>query len=621
MSTIADLLIKVRADTGGADKDISSFGSKVGRGFNKALLPATAALGAMGIVGKAAFGNLQDGAKNAAQTEQVIKTTGGAAGVTAKHVDDLSMSLRRKAGVDDDVVHSGANMLLTFTNVRNEVGKGNDIFDQATTTMLDMSQALGQDTKSSAIQLGKALNDPVKGVTALQRVGVSFTAAQKEQIKTMVATGDTLGAQKLILGELNKEFGGAATHIDPMQRSLANLKLDAVDLASSLLSALMPAMQVLVGTLGRATSFMQKHETAAKIIVGVVAALAVGVLAANAAMAVWSAGQVAARAATVAYTATVWLLNAALAANPIGIVIIALIALGVAIAVAWKKSETFRRVVTEAWEAVKSTTLAVFNAIKSFFKQWWPLILGIATGGLGLIIALVIRHWDSIKTATTGAWNAVKSTVSGAITGVVGFVTAMPGRIVGALTSLPGRLAGAARTAWQSFRTAVDEKVNALLSLMRGLPGRLAGALGSLGGLLVGAGSALIGGLISGITSRLSELWGKVSGIAGKIKSLKGPLPKDRKLLIPEGQAIIAGLIQGMDSKLPSLHGFVSGIAPNVQAQVSPTVAAPVNSMGGADSGDVVLMLDGEVLARFNRRELYRKGRRNVGLNFGGAGA
>src|SRR5262245_66611796 len=73
-----------------------------------------------------------------------------------------------------------------------------------------MSAALGQDGKASAIQLGKALNDPIKGVTALQRVGVSFTKSQKNQIKALVESGNTLGAQKVILRELGKEFGGAA---------------------------------------------------------------------------------------------------------------------------------------------------------------------------------------------------------------------------------------------------------------------------------------------------------------------------------------------------------------------------------------------------------------------------
>jgi hypothetical protein len=76
--------------------------------------------------------------------------------------------------------------------------------------MLDMSTALGQDVSSSAIQLGKALNDPVNGITALSRVGVSFSEDQKAVIEALVEMGDTAGAQKLILEELNKEFGGSA---------------------------------------------------------------------------------------------------------------------------------------------------------------------------------------------------------------------------------------------------------------------------------------------------------------------------------------------------------------------------------------------------------------------------
>jgi phage-related minor tail protein len=125
-------------------------------------------------------------------------------------VSDLATSISRKTGMDDEAIQSGENLLLTFTNIHNETGRGNQIFTRATRTIADMSAALGQDTKSSAIQLGKALNDPIKGVTALQRVGVSFTQSQRDQIKTLVESGNTLDAQKMILRELRKEFGGSA---------------------------------------------------------------------------------------------------------------------------------------------------------------------------------------------------------------------------------------------------------------------------------------------------------------------------------------------------------------------------------------------------------------------------
>jgi hypothetical protein len=170
------------------------------------LLLATKAVGFL----KDSIAQARESQKVTAQTRAVIKSTGGVANVTAKQIGNLANAISLKTGIDDEEIQSSENMLLTFKNVHNEVGKGNDIFNQATQTVTDMSAALGQDAKSSAIQLGKALNDPVKGITALSRVGVTFDDQQKAQITTLVAHNHLLGAQKIILKELTSEFGGSA---------------------------------------------------------------------------------------------------------------------------------------------------------------------------------------------------------------------------------------------------------------------------------------------------------------------------------------------------------------------------------------------------------------------------
>lgn len=144
------------------------------------------------------------------QTEAVIRSTGGAAGITAKEVADLAGALSLKTGVDDEVIQSGANMLLTFKNIRNEVGKDNDIFNQTVAVANDMAAALGSEPRKSAIMLGKALNDPIAGISALTRVGVTFDEQMQERITTLVEQGNTLKAQKLILAELTSEFGGSS---------------------------------------------------------------------------------------------------------------------------------------------------------------------------------------------------------------------------------------------------------------------------------------------------------------------------------------------------------------------------------------------------------------------------
>lgn len=170
----------------------------------------TGAALAFGGAVKASFSELFEAQKVAAQTEAVLRSTGFAAGVTAEDVDKLAQSLLKVSGVDDEVIKRGENLLLTFRNIRNEVGAGNDIFNQATKAALDMSVAMGEDMQSAVLRLGKALNDPVRGMTALRRVGVQFTAAQEAQIKASVRAGDTLAAQKVILEELRAEFGGSA---------------------------------------------------------------------------------------------------------------------------------------------------------------------------------------------------------------------------------------------------------------------------------------------------------------------------------------------------------------------------------------------------------------------------
>lgn len=184
--------------------DLGARMEKIGQG-------ASAVGGALTILGgpiAAVFGIGVKGAmemQNAvAQTEAVIKSTGGAAGMSVDRLVEMSGALQMMTGIQDDAILSGENLLLTFTGI------GKETFPRATKAMLDMSVAMKQDLKSSAIQLGKALNDPSAGLTALTRVGVVFTAQQEEMIKAMMAAGDVAGAQAVILAELEREFGGSA---------------------------------------------------------------------------------------------------------------------------------------------------------------------------------------------------------------------------------------------------------------------------------------------------------------------------------------------------------------------------------------------------------------------------
>lgn len=215
-------------------------------GIGRSIAGVTAVFaGAAGFtsVVRTAFSEMAESNKVMAQTNAVLKSTGGVAGVTAAHVHDLADALLRKTGIDDEAIASAENLLLTFTNVRNVVGQGNDIFDQATRTILDMSAVQG-DLESNTRAIGKALQDPIRGVTALRRVGVALTVQQEQQIKTLVKQGRVMDAQKIILRELTTEFGGQAEavgNVQPWNRLRETIANISGDLAQKLMPAITDA--------------------------------------------------------------------------------------------------------------------------------------------------------------------------------------------------------------------------------------------------------------------------------------------------------------------------------------------------------------------------------------------
>jgi hypothetical protein len=199
---------------GDGEKQLSGFSSKadqIGSKMQKvgaaATVGVTLPLIAMGTSSVKAF---MEAEQSQAQLEASLKSTGATAWTSADQMDDLASSMQDKLAIDGDLIKSGQSVLLTFTNVRNEVGEGNDVFDQATQLAADLSVKLGTDLQSANILLGKALNDPIKGMGALRKAGVQLTESQEAQVEQYVAMGDVMSAQKIILQELETQFGGSA---------------------------------------------------------------------------------------------------------------------------------------------------------------------------------------------------------------------------------------------------------------------------------------------------------------------------------------------------------------------------------------------------------------------------
>jgi phage-related protein len=544
---------------GKAGKASSSFGDKVKKG---AAIAGAAIGGGLAVAAKIGWDEFKQGQLVAAQTNAVLKSTGGVANVTAEGLDKLAGSMMKKTGIDDEAIASGSNMLLTFTQIRNEVGKGNDIFDQATRTLADMSVATGQAMPKAAVMLGKALNDPLKGLSKLTKIGVTFTDAQKAQVEAMVKAGNTAGAQKVILKELNREFGGSAEAAGKTLPGQINiLKESFSNFAGELVAKVIPKIVAIIG-------FFRDHTTIAKVLGGVIAGTVGILIAAGAAMKVYGAvtavttafkwlfvtavnaetGAVTrasfaskiAAGATKAWAATQWLLNAALAANPIGLVVLALAALVVGLVIAWKKSETFREIVTGAWEAIKGVAVAVFDKVRE--------VVGDA---INFMVDLVSKH-PLVWLITH--FGEVKDKVGEFIGAIPGAIAGLFEEVFGKAKELGGRLKSGAVDGITGLAGLIWEKVKAI-------PASWLESASTIVGWGKDLGTWLKNAVVDGVTGLAGLVWDKVNNIGSflleKVAAVKGwgsDLGTWLKNAVPEA---IVGIASAVWDKVNNVWEFL----------------------------------------------------------------
>ena len=305
----------------GATKRLQDTASKmndVGKSLSIGLTAPIVAFGAL------ATKNAVDSAKAIAQVEAAVKSTGGAAGRSVSQLEEMATGLQRISLYDDDqILKEVTANLLTFTNVT-----GTE-FDKAQVAILNLSTRLGTDLTSASVQVGKALNDPIKGVTALGRAGVQFTAQQKEQIAALVESGDVAAAQSIILGELETQFGGAAeaaANADPytqMANEVGNLS---ESFGAIINEALIPVVGYLQGVVDRISGFSDGTKKAIVVVGGLLAVAGPLVIAIGGLISAYTSIRTALAGLTIAQLK----LNIAVLANPyvaIGAAVVAAVAL------------------------------------------------------------------------------------------------------------------------------------------------------------------------------------------------------------------------------------------------------------------------------------------------------
>ncbi len=603
MTTIGEAFVKIRPDTKGFGSQVQQDVDKPLAGIGRTVGLIAGGLAAVGV-GKFLAGTVTEAVeanKVLALTAAVVKSTGGAAGLTVAQMDSLATSLSNLSGVDDEVILSSENVLATFTNVRNEVGKGNDIFSRATGAALDMSAALGTDLQGTTLQLGKALNDPIKGITALSRAGVSFTAQQKEQIKTLVESGDTLGAQKIILGELSKEFdGAAAAAANPIEKlkvvlgnakeTIGNALLPIVSQIAPLLGTVVSSLApILSGALGGLIGALQPVIEAVLPIIGPVietfVSLISGALKGLAPLfaplarlfgalvpLIGTLGKALAPIVGAVSTVAGAFVNALVPILKTLAPIIGKVAtiLGKGIAAALKSLAPLLPPLGKAFaEILKSLApllptlakliVAVLPLLTLQLRILTPLLTIVAqlfAVGLGEAISVVNDVLTTLLTLISEVnFDDIAGALETAGQAILDFFVGLPEQILGLLTALPGLLLQLGLALLGGLLSGIVAALPPVLAFFLELPGKIIGLFVAAASWLVDAGVRIVAGLLSGIANKFLEVLGFVIGIPGRILDALGDVAT---ILFRAGVNIAQGLWDGLKSIWHKIEDWVS---------------------------------------------------------------
>ena len=257
--------------------------------LKKAFVPATAALGGLAVAGAKMVAAGEKAATSNARIEQIATTMGLFGEETQKVTNrlvDLANEQARLTGVDQNLIKESQALLLTFKDIASSADEVGGAFDRATQLTLDMASAGFGSVTDNAKQLGKALNDPIAGLTALRRSGIQFTEAQQDQIRTLVESGEVLEAQNMILEEIENQVGGTA---EATANGTDKMKVAFSQASESIGLALLPAMEKLVEIIVPMADFIAENTELVLALAAGIGTLAGAVVVANIAMKLWSA--------------------------------------------------------------------------------------------------------------------------------------------------------------------------------------------------------------------------------------------------------------------------------------------------------------------------------------------
>jgi len=424
-----NVLIRIGAETGGAVREIGALNSSLGHtmtagqkataALKKAAIPAAAVMTAIAVGAKKAIGSAGD------LNEQINKA-GAVFGASGKDMVAWSKTLAESFGLSSEAALEASG---TFGNMLVPMGFARKDAAKMSKQMVQLAGDLASFNNASPEETLDALRSGLAGESEpLRKFGIFLSDARlkQEALKQGLYSGKgaldahakAAATMAIVMRDSADAQGDFARTSDSAANQSRIMAAETENLSAELGQSLLPAWQDVQKIMLKVLDVLSRHTGAVKALVAAVAALAGGILAANAAIKIYQGVQAAVKIATAAWTAAQWLLNAALNANPIGLVVVAVAALTAGIILAYKHSETFRNVVSAAMGAVKTAVAALDRAFDSLLAgasaawNWiaahWKLAL-FAFGPIGAAVYVISENFDRVRQAGQWAANVIDS--------------------------------------------------------------------------------------------------------------------------------------------------------------------------------------------------------------------
>lgn len=498
-------------------KELEGVGAKAHHALRLAAIPAAAALGAVGVAAV-------DAVKSAAEDEAAqvklagaLKRTTGASQAALAATEDFITKMSMERAISDDELRPALATLARGTNDLAEAQKGLGL-------ATDIAAATGKPLESVATALSKAYAGQY---TALGKLDPSMKAL----IKSGAGTDE-------IFAKLEKRFGGsAAESAQTAQGRMKGLGIAIDETKESIGAALLPALQAVLPVLQQFGQWAQQHPGVFLALAGAIVGVAVAIGIANVAMTL-------------------------MAMNPVALTVMAVVAavalLTVGLITLWKRSETFREIVTGAWDAVQSAVQVFVDYVRGPVMAMWDTLKGAFDLIAGILTGDFSRAWDGLKGMIGGVVEWIKTT----------------------LLALPITIAQAALAIGTSIVTGIGSGIVNLAETVWGKITEMPGALLKLAGQWLGGlqeiGGKVIDWIVSGVSGLAAAIWDKISGFASALASNVAEGAKDA--IVGIGEKIVDWIVSGVT-------GVASGITKAVKAAINLGIDALNAGISGLNKG------------------------------------